>query len=470
MQRQDFPIVIRSRHLVIAAVVAVFVALGTSVALAAEGGRIDPVGGAADHGDLEGIDLVSQVVAMSSTPSGSGYWMVASDGGVFGFGDARFQGSMGGVPLNRPMVGMAATPTGDGYWLVASDGGVFAFGDARFHGSTGAIVLNRPIVGMAATPTGDGYWLVASDGGVFAFGDARFHGSTGAIVLNRPIVGMAATPTGDGYWLVASDGGIFTFGDARYRGSAPQDGFEGEFVGLVPSVTGEGYALVESTGRVLSYGDSALGRDPVCDSGPVVTGTVALPGAVLLRVDLPVPAGPASASSSGDDSAHMEAQLHHGQACQVGRVPAAGELGPPIADPIRTSSFGMRTHPVWGVRLLHAGADFIGAGGTAGAPALAAADGTVVEVESRVAYGTNVVIDHGDRIATVYAHLADVSVAVGDVVVRGQGIGSVGSTGFATGAHLHFEVRLDGVPVDPVPYLDAAVVSSGLASSEPVMW
>jgi hypothetical protein len=101
---------------------------------------------------------------------------------------------------------IASSATGGGYWVVATDGGIFAYGDAGFFGSTGSMHLNRPVVGMAATPTGKGYWLVASDGGIFAFGDAGFFGSTGSMQLNRPVVGMASTPTGRGYWLVASDG------------------------------------------------------------------------------------------------------------------------------------------------------------------------------------------------------------------------------------------------------------------------
>jgi hypothetical protein len=78
------------------------------------------------------------------------------------------------------IIGLTATQTGRGYWLVGSDGGVFAFGDARFYGSlpgNGVRVAN--IVAMAATKSGLGYWLIGSQGEVFAFGDAPFHGSLG---------------------------------------------------------------------------------------------------------------------------------------------------------------------------------------------------------------------------------------------------------------------------------------------------
>jgi murein DD-endopeptidase MepM/ murein hydrolase activator NlpD len=441
------------RRLAASALVAMLAALWSTSASAVDGGRLEPVGGASDQGDLAGVELVSPVVGMAISP-GRGYWMAAADGGVFGFGDVPFLGSMGGVELNEPIVGMAATPTGDGYWLVGRDGGVFAFGEAEYWGSTGSIDLARPITAMAATSSGNGYWLAGDDGGVFAFGDATFWGSAGAFPLNQPVVAMAATPTGAGYWLAAADGGVFTFGDARYFGSAPADLLDGDFVAIVPSASGNGYALVQSTGRVLGYGDSTLGRDGGCDPGPVAAAAGTTPGALLLRRDVLVPTGRATSLSSGLDSDHLLLELEHAQACQTPRSPALGEFGLPMDRPVVTSAFGQRVHPIWRVRTLHAGVDYVGAVTTSGAPANAVANGIIVSVDSRVAYGTTVVVDHGGRIASVYAHLSDVAVSEGDVVIRGQRLGSVGSTGFSTGAHLHYELRLDGVPVDPTPYLN----------------
>jgi len=432
-------------------------------ARASDGGRIEPIDGAAYRGDLEGVQINAPIVAIAATSDGGGYWLVSDDGGVFTFGDAGFFGSMGGAVLNEPVVGIAPTPSGLGYWLVARDGGVFAFGDAGYHGSTGAIALNRPIASIAATPTGLGYWLAGDDGGVFAFGDAVYWGSTGGLILNRPIVGIAATPTGLGYWVVADDGGVFTFGDARYYGSGPADGLDGDFIALLPSASGLGYSLVESTGRVTAHGDASVAEVAMCDSGPALVATTSGAGALLLRHDIAVPPGPASSQSSGADSAHIEVELVHGQACQAPVAPTPGQLMSPVSNRVVTSPFGLRRHPIWGVTQLHAGIDLVRTGATAGAPVVASAGGTIVEIESRVAYGTDVVIDHGDRLATVYAHLAAVSVSVGDAVAAGQQIGTIGSSGFSTGAHLHFEVRVDGVPVDPTPYLDAPVPAAVVA-------
>jgi hypothetical protein len=204
-------------------------------------------------------------MAIASTATGAGYWVVATDGGIFAYGDAAFFGSTGSMKLNRPVVGMAATPSGKGYWLVASDGGIFAFGDAGFFGSTGSMQLNRPIVGMAATPSGKGYWLVASDGGIFAFGDAGFFGSTGSIALESPVIQMAATPTGKGYWMVAVDGGVFALGDATFHGSAGGRELGTNVMAITAAPDGHGYRIVAGNGTVLAFG-SATPVDSTVDA------------------------------------------------------------------------------------------------------------------------------------------------------------------------------------------------------------
>lgn len=115
-----------------------------------------------------------------------------------------------------------------------------------------------------------------------------------------------------------------------------------------------------------------------------------------------------------------------------------------------TSSFGYRTHPVLGTQRLHAGADF---GAASGTPIVAADGGTVVSAGWQGGYGNAVIINHGAGIATLYAHQSRLAVSSGARVSRGQVIGYVGSTGMSTGPHLHFELRINGVPTDPVPRL-----------------
>ena len=115
----------------------------------------------------------------------------------------------------------------------------------------------------------------------------------------------------------------------------------------------------------------------------------------------------------------------------------------PVSGPI-TSPFGMR----WGS--LHPGID-IGAG--FGTPIRAAAAGRVLVAGYNGGYGNLVVLDNGGTISTAYAHQQSLAVTVGQEVAQGQVIGYVGSTGFSTGPHLHFEVRINGSPVDPLGYL-----------------
>ncbi len=132
-----------------------------------------------------------------------------------------------------------------------------------------------------------------------------------------------------------------------------------------------------------------------------------------------------------------------------GSVPVAGKgrFGWPVSGPV-TSGFGQRCGSS-GCRM-HQGIDISAPVGT---PVGASAAGTVVGAGSQGAYGLTVVIDHGDGFATLYAHLSSISVSPGQRVGQGTIVGAVGTTGNATGPHLHFEIRYRGSPVDPMAYL-----------------
>ena len=415
--------------------------------------QVETAGDAVIYGQPDQASIATGVAAMTSRSDGKGYWIATSDGAVLNFGAAGHFGDMGAIALNQPVVGMAPTKTGDGYWLVASDGGIFSFGDAAFYGSAGALVLNSPIVGMAATRSGRGYWLVAADGGVFSYGDAVFYGSTGALALNRPIVGLLSTKTSAGYWLLADDGGIFTFGDAGFYGSGPGRGFVDSFAGMIPAGDGNGYSLVHSNGRITAFGGSILTNDPACDLRPVRDMSVSAGGAVLLRTAAKVPTSAPSKNSASLDADYIETLITHSQACQMDRVPNLGSLGSPLLEPVQTSGYGWRRHPIWGDLSIHRGVDFIGPNRTSGGAALAVRSGVVLAIVDLTAYGTTVIVDHGEQVATVYGHLAKVLVDVGQEVKEGNGLGLVGSTGLSTGAHLHFELWVDGQTVNPLPYL-----------------
>ena len=121
--------------------------------------------------------------------------------------------------------------------------------------------------------------------------------------------------------------------------------------------------------------------------------------------------------------------------------PANGEI---------TSPYGYRTHPIFGTTIYHSGIDI---GVDYGTPVHSADSGTVVYAGWMSGYGNTVVVDHGNGISTLYGHNEDVAVSEGQSVGKGSVIAYAGSTGNSTGPHVHFEVRVNGDPTDPMGYL-----------------
>lgn len=124
----------------------------------------------------------------------------------------------------------------------------------------------------------------------------------------------------------------------------------------------------------------------------------------------------------------------------------------PVEAAYNSSSYGWRIDPFTGTRAFHEGLDFTAAVGT---PIYAAAGGIVVFAEQTPDYGKIVKVDHGGGLETRYAHASKLLVKVGDRVEKGQVVALVGSTGRSTGAHLHYEIRVNGEPLDPRKYLQA---------------
>ena len=132
-----------------------------------------------------------------------------------------------------------------------------------------------------------------------------------------------------------------------------------------------------------------------------------------------------------------------------------GAIAVPSDKPVRTAAFtsgyGVRSDPFRGAAAMHAGIDLAGPSGT---PIYATADGTVSEAGwNNGGYGRLIKIDHGRGIETRYAHLSAIAVSPGQKITRGQVIGRMGSTGRSTGSHLHYEVRIDGRAVNPIPFM-----------------
>lgn len=138
-------------------------------------------------------------------------------------------------------------------------------------------------------------------------------------------------------------------------------------------------------------------------------------------------------------------------------VSASGAIAVPSARPVNmatiTSGFGVRSDPFRRTAAMHAGIDLAAPTGTA---VYATADGTVDRAEWSGGYGNCVEIDHGKGLQTRFGHLSRILVHAGQIVHRGDLIALVGSTGRSTGPHLHYEVRMDGHAVNPMPYLMAS--------------
>ncbi len=126
-------------------------------------------------------------------------------------------------------------------------------------------------------------------------------------------------------------------------------------------------------------------------------------------------------------------------------VSSANALAIPVNGTV-TSGFGYRVHPVNGGYLMHGGIDIAADTGT---PIAAAWDGVVTEVAAGTSYGNYIIVKHTDSLSTLYAHCSEITADEGKIVKKGETVALVGSTGVSTGPHLHFEIRVNGEPIDP---------------------
>lgn len=149
-----------------------------------------------------------------------------------------------------------------------------------------------------------------------------------------------------------------------------------------------------------------------------------------------------------EDLARLAEQERAGQFDNID-IPAPPEFFRPVTGEV-VSGYGNRIHPIFGTVRFHAGVDFAN---HMGESIFAAASGTVTQVKYREGYGNTIIVDHGGGWTTLYAHLSQFGASLGQQVEIGQTIGYVGSTGWSTGPHLHFEVRYRGSPRDPAKYL-----------------
>jgi len=189
--------------------------------------------------------------------------------------------------------------------------------------------------------------------------------------------------------------------------------------------------------------------------------------AAKVEVDKLVKQESAALKIAEDDKAEVQKQYNELRAEQLriaALAKAAGTQGPvdpqatgPLSWPLpgraAGGSVGWRIHPVYKYKSCHTGVD---SGAPSGTPIRAAASGVVLSTTVSRAYGNMTLIDHGDGMVTMYAHQSRFGVSPGQAVGNQDVIGYVGSTGFSTGPHLHFEVHLNGVPYNPMGWFGAS--------------
>ncbi len=214
--------------------------------------------------------------------------------------------------------------------------------------------------------------------------------------------------------------------------------------------------------------------------------TPALANSAAANADVTAPlraAQAAKSSQSGDEDFRKlfngwksmdNGQLVLAPASKVSAVPSTAIYRPtsvsipsrmPVNGAALTSGYGMRIHPVLGGRRAHKGVDLAE---PVGSPVYATADGMVSRADWFSSYGLFISLEHGGNIQTRYGHLSRLNVAAGQAVHKGDLIGYVGTTGRSTGPHLHYEVRVGGVAVNPIPYLQGGVQTAAAPSAEHV--
>ena len=185
-------------------------------------------------------------------------------------------------------------------------------------------------------------------------------------------------------------------------------------------------------------------------------------------------AASAIGQSGGDQDFHqLFVSLQGGTDKIAGFAAAGGTAAPqsvsipstmPVEGTHLTSEFGMRWHPVLGGRRAHKGVDLAGPVGT---PVHATADGIVGRADWFAGYGLYIQLEHGGALETRYGHMSRLNVEAGQTVHKGDIIGYIGSTGRTTGPHLHYEVRVAGLAVNPIPYMsgDGSALPADLAAA-----
>jgi murein DD-endopeptidase MepM/ murein hydrolase activator NlpD len=254
---------------------------------------------------------------------------------------------------------------------------------------------------------------------------------TSALLLPS-VIDTAEAKEGDGATWRPPLAALSEVGAALDRMASAQAAYVGQLAASVVKRNDQIAAILKSLGRDAPQATANAATDV---GGPYV----------------PLPASPDPAVFRSN-AAMVNAELQRYAA--IRKVAAGLPLTVPVPDPIVTSSFGTRLDPFLGTPALHTGVDYRA---LQGQPVAATAPGTIVAADFGYngGYGNMIDIDHGDGIVTRFGHLSEIDVKVGQVVAKGAIIGKAGATGRATGPHVHYELRVNDDPVDPMRYIAA---------------
>lgn len=292
--------------------------------------------------------------------------------------------------------------------------------------------------------------------------------SKNAIVSDNPLLSSTRTPlTGDAsaYDLSPSSPPLFDPGTSKPNNGSIANDPEGH-VELSPEQQSDRLSALLARVDARQVEQVARLRDPMMRSVARLQTALAETGLSLSRWNVttksdldvggpfvPLPEDARATSFDQNVALLKDAVVQHARLTDiVDKVP----LRHPLAGDLEvTSPFGARIDPFYGRAAMHTGVDLMQ---PYGGPVLATASGIVTVAGAEGGYGNMVEIDHGNGLVTRYAHLSSVEVTVHERVAAGTVVGLVGSTGRATGPHLHYETRINGEPVDPSRFLKAGAV------------
>lgn len=197
----------------------------------------------------------TDIVALTNTTRGDGYWALGRNGTVYAFGGVPHVGDATG---KGAAVDIAATASGEGYWVLTADGGIYPFGDAGFASSPKKSALGGTSRRIVARPQNDGYWVLMAGNIIRPFGAAPLLGAPAA--ASGHAIDVAVTPSGAGYWVLTDTGSVLGYGDAGDHGDPLRSKWKRASTSalLLATPSGKGYVVADTEGAITAFGDAPV--------------------------------------------------------------------------------------------------------------------------------------------------------------------------------------------------------------------